>query len=109
MQNENSIEIISPLQPYAFMESWYELSDESHFWFQWRLAALQRQLKDLNFPTQKKLKVLDVGCGTGVLRSQLEAVTAWDVDATDLDYRALQHAIRGGGEPVACANRERVG
>ncbi len=79
------------------MESWYELSDASHFWFQWRLAALQQQLKDLNFPTQKKLKVLDVGCGTGVLRAQIEAVTAWDVDATDLDYNALQHAKPGRG------------
>ncbi len=97
MQSENSIEIISPLQSYAFMESWYELSDASHFWFQWRLAALQQQLKDLNFPTQKKLKVLDVGCGTGVLRAQIEAVTAWDVDATDLDYNALQHAKPGRG------------
>jgi SAM-dependent methyltransferase len=93
----NSIEFLSPLQSYAFMESWYDLSDASHFWFQWRLAALQQQLRDLQFPTQKNLKGLDVGCGTGVLRAQLEAVTAWEVDATDLDYHALQHAQPGRG------------
>lgn len=97
MSGENSIEFLSPLQPYAFMESWYDLSDASHFWFQGRLAALQQQLKDLHFPTQKNLKVLDVGCGTGVLRAQLEAMTAWEVDATDLDYNALQHAKPGRG------------
>ena len=56
-----------------------------------------QQLRDLNFPIQEKLKVLDVGCGTGVLRSQIEAVTAWDVDVTDLDYNALRHAKPGRG------------
>jgi SAM-dependent methyltransferase len=93
----NLIEIISPLQQHTFLESWYELSDESHFWFQWRLAALMRQLCDLDFPVHEKLKALDVGCGTGVLRSQIEAVTAWEIDVTDLDYAALRQAKPGRG------------
>jgi len=97
MMTENQIEIISPRQPHAFLESWYELSDESHFWFKWRCAALLRQLHDLNFPLGEKLKVLDVGCGTGVLRSQLEEATAWTVDATDLDYDALRQMRPGRG------------
>jgi SAM-dependent methyltransferase len=97
ISGENHIEIISPLQSHTFLESWYELSDESHFWFQWRLKALMQQLDDLNFPIHQKLKVLDVGCGTGVVRSQIEAVTAWEVDATDLDYNALRHAKPGRG------------
>ncbi len=97
MPNENSIEIISSLQPHAFLQSWYELADESHFWFRWRLEALMQQLRDLNFPIHEKLRVLDVGCGTGVLRLQIEAATAWDVDATDLDYNALRQAKPGRG------------
>lgn len=56
-----------------------------------------QQLRDLNFPIHEKLKVLDVGCGTGVFRSQIEAATAWDVDATDLDYNALRQAKPGRG------------
>lgn len=100
MMTENQIEIISPLQSYAFLESWYELSDESHFWFKWRLAALLRQLRDLNFPLREKLKVLDVGCGTGTLRAQLEAAAAWIIDATDLDYNALRYARPGRGRTM---------
>lgn len=100
MMTENQIEIISPLQSHAFLESWYDLSDESHFWFKWRFAALLRQFHDLNFPLREKLKVLDVGCGTGVLRSQLEAATAWTVDATDLDYNALRRMKPGRGRTL---------
>ncbi len=97
---ENQIEIISPLESHPFLESWYELSDESHFWFKWRLAALLRQLQDLNFPLHEKLRVLDVGCGTGILRSQLETATAWVIDATDLDYSALRQAKPGRGRTL---------
>lgn len=97
MTGEPSIEILSPRQAYAFMESWYELSDETHFWFQWRIAALLQQLQELNIPIHEDLRVLDVGCGTGVLRAQLEAATGWTVDATDVDYNALQHAKAGRG------------
>ncbi len=100
MSNENSIEIISPVQPHAFLESWYELTDESHFWFRGRLDALMRQLSDLKLPIDEKLKALDVGCGTGVLRSQIEAMTAWDVDATDLDYNALRQTKPGRGRII---------
>lgn len=94
---ENHIETVSPVQSYAFLDRWYELADESHFWFQWRLRALLRQLHDLRMPLDKNLKVLDVGCGTGVLRSQLEAATSWDIDATDLDYGALRRVKPGRG------------
>lgn len=97
MTGETPIEILSPLQSYSFMESWYELSDETHFWFQWRIAALMSQLQELKFPVAENLRALDVGCGTAVLRSQLEDRTGWVVDAADVDYNALRHAKPGRG------------
>src|SRR5437868_2144151 len=100
VSTENQIEIISPLQSYAFLESWYDLSEESHFWFKWRLEALLNQLRTLNFPLRERLKVLDVGCGIGVLRSQLEAATSWTIDATDLDYNALARVKPGRGRTL---------
>src|SRR5207249_290620 len=54
----------------------------------------------LNFPLRERLKVLDVGCGTGVLRSQLEAATPWTIDATDLDYNALGRVKPGRGRTL---------
>jgi len=86
------VEIITPLQDKPFMESWYELSDESHFWFRWRMTAFISQLNDLRIPLDLNWRVLDVGCGTGVLRRQVESATTWTVDATDLDYEALKHS-----------------
>lgn len=96
----DQIEIISPVQDYNFVESWYELSDESHFWFQGRIHSFLRQLDDFKIPTQSDWKVLDVGCGTGVLRKQVEQSTNWTVDASDLDYNALKHSKGGRGRTI---------
>lgn len=59
--------------------------------------AFLRQLYDLKLPLKEKLKALDVGGGTGVLRSQVESVTAWDVDVADIDYTALTYVKPGRG------------
>ena len=59
-----------------------------------RLAATAQGFE---FPYAEKIE--SVGCGLwyGCVAFQLEAVTVWDVDATDLDYHALQHAKPGRG------------
>lgn len=97
---EHDIEIVTPLQGHAFLDTWYDLTDESHFWFEWRLRALLRQLADLPLATDRPSLALDIGCGTGVLRTQMERHTLWTVDATDLDYRALQRAKPGRGRTL---------
>jgi len=84
------VKIVTPLKEHKFLDSWYELSDEKHFWFEWRFRAFLRQLKDLEMPLNANWNVLDVGCGTGVLQKQIETVTDWTVDSTDLDYQALR-------------------
>ena len=96
----NHIEIISDLQSYSFVKSFFELSDESHFWFEWRMKAMMQQLKDANVPLEKNLKALDVGCGVGVLRKQVESATSWDVDCVDIDYHALQQVVEGRGRTM---------
>ena len=75
----------------------YELTADSHFWFQWRLAALLEQLKRLRIPLTKPFKVIEIGGGTGVLRSQIERSTEWHVDVTDLDIDALTRCKPGRG------------
>jgi SAM-dependent methyltransferase len=85
-----SVQILSPIRPQEFPDEWYDASDTSHFWFQWRLAVLRRALADAGAETQGPLTALDVGCGSGVLAAQLEDVTAWTVDGTDLNMQALE-------------------
>jgi SAM-dependent methyltransferase len=86
----SQVQLLSEVRGQAFPEEWYDASDASHFWFRWRLAALRRALADAGVPTDRPLEVLDVGCGSGVLAGQLEAHTAWTVDATDLNLAALE-------------------
>jgi SAM-dependent methyltransferase len=88
---------LSEPPPSAFTEEWYDLATEDHFWMRWRLAAFRRELKDLGVPTDAAWRGLDIGCGAGVFGLQLERSTAWIVDGTDLNEKALSlHAPRRG-------------
>ena len=100
MTMSESVEIISQIQDHSFIESWYDLTDASHFWFNWRMVAALRQLNDLGVPLKSELRALEVGCGTGVLREQFEAASNWVVDATDLDHAALSKARPSRGRTM---------
>ncbi|MEO8649906.1 MAG: class I SAM-dependent methyltransferase [Acidobacteriota bacterium] len=91
------VEEISKPQEYRFIEDFYDLSTEDHFWFQWRFRAFVEQLRSLAIEMDKPFKVLDVGSGIGTLRSQIEKATEWAVDITDLDRSALEKALPGRG------------
>jgi 2-polyprenyl-3-methyl-5-hydroxy-6-metoxy-1,4-benzoquinol methylase len=86
--------------PHPFPEDWYDLSDPTHFWFRWRLAALLAALADARIPLQAPLRVLEVGCGSGVLADQLERHTAWNVDGADLSMAALERCAPRRGEAL---------
>ena len=103
------VEIISHIQEFSFVEGWYELTADSHFWFQWRLTALLGQLRRLGISLTEPLKILEVGGDTGVLRSQIERSTQWCVDMVELDLSALAHAKLGRGRVMyydICEERE---
>lgn len=80
---------LSEVQHSDFPDEWYELTHEDHFWFKWRLKAFLRQIKDLTISTSQPLHGLDIGCGTGILRRQLERSTAWSIDGADLNANCL--------------------
>jgi 2-polyprenyl-3-methyl-5-hydroxy-6-metoxy-1,4-benzoquinol methylase len=86
----SGVEVLSAVRRQDFPDEWYDASEASHFWFRWRMAALRRALADAGAGIGEALTALDVGCGSGVLAGQLEAVTGWTVDATDLNMAALE-------------------
>lgn len=91
------VERLSEVKARDFPEEWYDLSEPSHFWFRYRLQALRRALSDAGVRLGTPLRALDVGCGSGVLAAQLEELTGWTVDGTDLNLSALErHAPRRG-------------
>ena len=83
------IKVISQVADFSFEKLWYELADENHFWMQWRVAALKNQMRRLNIPLEKEMKGAEIGCGRGVLTSQLRQITKWTIDGIELDADAL--------------------
>jgi len=91
------IEILSEQIDFRFVSKWYDLADESHFWMQWRFFIFFETLKKLPLPTLENRHGLEVGCGHGVVRRQLEHASAWTLDGTDIDMEALKQNHPGRG------------
>ena len=92
------IELFSkPEGAVEFAEDWYSYNTTSHFWFDWRFRAVRKLLATARLPLDKNLTVLDIGCGTGIVREQLEGLTAWTIDGTDLNLGALARIKPGRG------------
>lgn len=98
MQNE--LKVISPVKEYTFIQGFSDISSEDHFWYQWRLRAFINQLNELAIDTKDNLKLLEVGAGTGVFRTQIEKETNWIVDITDVDMQAIKRAKFGRGDTL---------
>jgi SAM-dependent methyltransferase len=92
-----SIEFLSPVRPTGFPDEWYEMADQNHFWVRWRTAVALATLDRLGPRREDPILALDIGCGAGQFREQLEAATRWQVDITDLNLAALEAAKPGRG------------
>jgi SAM-dependent methyltransferase len=68
---------------------YYEMAKVSHFWIQWRFRVFQQRLQQLCEIATLPLMGLDIGCGNGVVREQLEQATSWTIDGTDIIESAL--------------------
>jgi 2-polyprenyl-3-methyl-5-hydroxy-6-metoxy-1,4-benzoquinol methylase len=94
---EPSIEYLSPVRDTAFPDNWYELAGSDHFWMHWRLTVALDAMDRLGVPRSRDLQALDIGCGAGLFRGQVEEGTRWNVDGTDLNVAALRMARPGRG------------
>ena len=94
---DKNIKIFSSEQDISFSDDWYEYTEDSHFWFEWRLNVLKKLLVQARVPLDESLKVLDVGGGTGLLRSQIESNSSWIIDCADLNMVGLQNVKNGRG------------
>jgi SAM-dependent methyltransferase len=83
------------------------MNTDTHFWFGWRLRVLEHLLRDGPLPPDKPALVLEIGCGTGFLRTQIERATKWTVDAADIDPAALSQAAASRGRTLLYRIEER--
>ncbi|TFH24439.1 MAG: class I SAM-dependent methyltransferase [Myxococcales bacterium] len=73
-----------------FPNEWYDLASDGHVWLEWRFRSFLGQLRSLGLPLDAAWHGLDVGCGHGIVRSQLETATKWTTDGADLKREALE-------------------
>lgn len=93
-----AFEIISETEAPYFPENWYDFATEDHFWVKWRHAVLCGQINVLEIPLDTPWRGLDIGCGQGIVQRQIEALTTWRVDGSDLNRLALERSQPGRGE-----------
>jgi SAM-dependent methyltransferase len=91
------VEILSPMDEVPFPSEWYDLNGPDHFWFRWRFAVVRRLLAGLKLDLKAPARALDIGCGVGTSRDQIEGFTGWTVDGVDLNLKALEQARPGRG------------
>lgn len=82
----------------SFPEVWYDYVDLEHFWIKWRFRVVVEALKLAGLEFNSKQEVLDVGAGNGIVRAQLEALTKWKVDCTELNANTVRNIRPGRGE-----------
>jgi len=75
-------------------DEWFDVSDLDHFWVQWRFQAMMRHRAVLPAPGSS---VLEVGCGHGLVREQLETEMDYTVDACDLNELPIKRIKNGKG------------
>jgi 2-polyprenyl-3-methyl-5-hydroxy-6-metoxy-1,4-benzoquinol methylase len=90
----STVQILSQPRPVAMADRWFEISGIDHFWIEWRFDALKKYLDILPAASEP---ILEVGCGHGVFRQQLEEQLGYVVDGCDLNMAALQMAVPGRG------------
>jgi SAM-dependent methyltransferase len=101
-------EKISPPSVPDFPNEWYDCNLTSHFWFAWRMRALQKILSRAGLPLGRPLRGLDIGCGIGLLRAELERLTGWTVDGTDINEPALQKSVPSRGRTLLYDIQEKL-
>jgi SAM-dependent methyltransferase len=90
---EQAITFLSPPIDFQMADEWYELATAEHFWFQWRFRAIQKMLGKEGLAEP----VLEIGCGSGVVRGQIEGHYGVSVEGCDVNLAALRQARPGRG------------
>ncbi len=71
-------------------ENWLNSAGLNHFWMIWRFKFLLNQMKKAKIKINRKIKIMDLGCGNGVLSNQLEKEKKIKIDRVDSNFQTLK-------------------
>jgi SAM-dependent methyltransferase len=78
---------LSEDQTVSMSDSWYELTNLDHFWIQWRFKVLKKMCSQFIKP---ETRILEIGCGNGLVMKQFDTVMGITIDGCDLNKAAFQ-------------------
>jgi len=89
---DSKIEVLSPASgSFSSCENWYRFTTADNYWFKWRFCALSGLLgKGYQWG-----RVLDIGCGSGIVGLQIKKLYGCAVEGCDLNLSALETASAG--------------
>lgn len=71
-------------------QKWLDNAGINHFWMAWRFNFLMNLIKSKKIKLNKKSKVMDLGCGNGILSNQLESKMKIKIDRVDSNFETLK-------------------
>jgi 2-polyprenyl-3-methyl-5-hydroxy-6-metoxy-1,4-benzoquinol methylase len=81
---------LSPPEPVNMGNAWFSIASINHFWIRRRLQVLRRLTPMFDWA---KLRLADIGGGSGLLQRQLEDEYGATVDGFDLNELALKSSV----------------
>ena len=84
---------LSPPERVAMADEWFEIASVDHFWMEWRFQVIRKYASAL---VSDPRRVLEIGCGSGVVLQQLAQSLGHAADGCDLNTYALNR-IKGVG------------
>lgn len=86
-------------------KNWIASSSIENFWMSWRFKFLLSILKKAKIIINNKKKIMDLGCGNGVLSNQIENYRNVKIDRVDSDINSLRDNQKVKGKLI-CYNIE---
>ena len=86
-------------------KNWIASSSIENFWMSWRFKFLLSILKKEKIIINNKKKIMDLGCGNGVLSNQIENYRNVKIDRVDSDINSLRDNQKVKGKLI-CYNIE---
>lgn len=71
-------------------DAWFDIASTSHFWIRRRFEVLRKLAPQCDW---RRLKLAEIGSGSGLVQRQFEDQFGAEVDGFDLNESALQNAV----------------